>query len=318
MKTFEVSPPMTKRKEFDAHWKKILKECTQIVKACADLSSLTSGLGGEHLQHTLLFRGMSYRGGNFIEGSSPVGRKPKDTAPLVHRQVNKIMKKYGFVARRDNSLFTTSKYSHASGYGNVVYMIFPKDGFHFTWSPEYADWYNNLFEHYKNLNVMLGTNYFQKLIPLLEKYRIFELRRTGKEGIHYWSDPAYNTIVSAQVDLRSILGGSKKYVSSTIAYLSGYQKLYSNNKKIVADMEKAKKYLLNYPKGFFSNVVVSPKIEKELIRKLALDNKDLEGALGSGHEILVNGNYYGILYDDNNVNVNWVDQKIIEYKKGTK
>jgi len=55
-------------------------------------------------------------------------RKSKDSSSKAQELFDKMLAQQGFVALRGNSIFTTSRLSHASGFGARAYFIFPVDG----------------------------------------------------------------------------------------------------------------------------------------------------------------------------------------------
>jgi len=97
----------------------------------------------------LLYRGLqkypsSFRGFSFI-GRSWDKRYTKDTPRQTHEKLSAVMRENGFTATRENSIMCTSSYPTAEEYGEV-YMIFPINGFSFTWSRTYADMFTDLFD----------------------------------------------------------------------------------------------------------------------------------------------------------------------------
>lgn len=91
-----------------------------------------------------LYRGIQARGdvANSIafHGRSRENRKPLSTRPGMDETLNKGLRNSGMTAIRSNSIFCTSYPSAASSYGQL-YLIFPKDGFKFTWNTLYGDFY---------------------------------------------------------------------------------------------------------------------------------------------------------------------------------
>ncbi len=78
----------------------------------------------------LLYRGTREHVGQF-EGRSRWDRQTKDSSTEVSNKFDEIMSELGVQALRSNSIYTTSSYGFASAYGDNVYIIFPKNGFHF-------------------------------------------------------------------------------------------------------------------------------------------------------------------------------------------
>lgn len=110
-----------------------LKYFSMIEKECA------SFLNDVKATKRFLYRGMS--------GSEPVligypheQRQVKDTKSKNQELFDERLKMCGFKALRSNSIFTTGSRSQAKSYSDSVYLIFPKDGYDFSWSPMHEDW----------------------------------------------------------------------------------------------------------------------------------------------------------------------------------
>lgn len=87
--------------------------------------------------HRILYRGQGLRDDvnkEIFIGKPRMDRMPKDTFPAIHHALDKKLKAAGFLARRGNSLFVTSAEDRANSYGRK-YVIFPLDGFKYTWTP---------------------------------------------------------------------------------------------------------------------------------------------------------------------------------------
>jgi hypothetical protein len=70
-------------------------------------------------------------------------RKPMSLQSGVQKAIDIVFQQKGFTALRSNSIFCTSKYAQARLYGRV-YVIYPKNGFSFTWSPAVSDLYSSI------------------------------------------------------------------------------------------------------------------------------------------------------------------------------
>lgn len=73
----------------------------------------------------------------------PKTRLPIDTPKFIHSATDKLMKKLGFKARRDNSIFTAKSPSWAAAYGRY-YAIFPIGEYFYTYSNSIQDFYVDL------------------------------------------------------------------------------------------------------------------------------------------------------------------------------
>ena len=86
----------------------------------------------------LLFHGNRGLKGFIAMGSSPEHRRPKDTNPNTQRLIDYKLREAGFKALRSNSIFATSRYGVTKQYGRT-YVLFPLNGFDFTWSNKIQD-----------------------------------------------------------------------------------------------------------------------------------------------------------------------------------
>ena len=85
------------------------------------------------------------------KGVSQFERRPKDTDLTIHRNVVDAMINLGFTAHRGNSIFVTSNKHMARAFSSVVlggqvYIIFPIDGFDYSWSPQVDDFYSDVID----------------------------------------------------------------------------------------------------------------------------------------------------------------------------
>lgn len=112
----------------------LLKNCKQILAVYKTLNANEDN--SEQLK--FLFRGIKGQNSDALYGKPFLDRKPKDSPKSADMLFNMAMKNAGFEARRDNSSFVSGNDSHAGGYGNL-YIMFPVDGFNFTWSKKYDD-----------------------------------------------------------------------------------------------------------------------------------------------------------------------------------
>lgn len=91
--------------------------------------------------HRILYRGLRRVDDNIFVGTSPINRKSVDLPMLIQNIFDDKFKQLHFDARRSNSIFCVPSAWTANKYGNA-YMIFPINGFKFTWSPKVWDLYN--------------------------------------------------------------------------------------------------------------------------------------------------------------------------------
>lgn len=110
----------------DAFVQKIETECSEIVSVYRKSKEV-------------LMRGV--KGGTSMvafQGRSWNDRRPLDSDKMLQQIYDLYLKSKGFKALRSNSIFTTTNFYQAAGYGKV-YFIFPKNGFSFHWCTERSD-----------------------------------------------------------------------------------------------------------------------------------------------------------------------------------
>ncbi len=89
-----------------------------------------------------LYRGISTKIPEIFMAATPINRKPTDTHQSDQDKFDNLLYKSGFTALRRNSIFCSGDEYFARAYGNV-YLIFPLNGFSFTWSLYIQDFFNN-------------------------------------------------------------------------------------------------------------------------------------------------------------------------------
>jgi hypothetical protein len=110
-----------------------------------------------------LYRGVQTGEINQFKGKSRESRKPLMTTGNQQEEIDNILRNHGFEALRSNSIFCSSTMSQVQNYGRV-YMIFPVNGFDFTWSPKYNDLFavsdlNQYATGEKLMNIIAGGDY---------------------------------------------------------------------------------------------------------------------------------------------------------------
>lgn len=133
MRLFEVDDPA------------LIETIEKITDECSDILELYRGL------HRMLFRG--------VKGAPPYfERQPREDRRNLHSN-SKLSQAYddylgskGFTALRSNSIFCTNSMIQADSYG-TVYVIFPKNGFTYTWSKR-ADIVFNPVQVERNLDII--------------------------------------------------------------------------------------------------------------------------------------------------------------------
>lgn len=94
--------------------------------------------------HAVLYRGIELTPSvPYIIGESPIKRKPKNLNIAAAKVIDSQLLKAGFVATRSNSIFCSSWRSLTQQYGTLM-VIFPYNGFDFTYSTLFSDLYLNM------------------------------------------------------------------------------------------------------------------------------------------------------------------------------
>jgi hypothetical protein len=310
VKQSEKTQQEINKKSFSNYAKIIQKDCSEYIQAVAAAKKV-------------LFRGTQPQALSAYVGQSHKKRKTKDTSSAIQTGVDKVLASKGFTALRHNSIFTSSRVEIASDYG-IPYIIFPKNGFSFTWSPKIQDFYHDFIEehdittwsefisHYglDPSSIYVDLDFLSDTLQSI----IYVLQNIGlKFPIH---QKQIGKIENEIYNLKELLDEDQEispYPSIAIKQVNNYIKRLT---KIIQGIEispdiksvfykDAKDYdYLNSIKNYQNTL---QKINEELktpelsgtavLRNLAYTNQNLEAALKSGHEVMINGEYYAFKYD---------------------
>jgi hypothetical protein len=107
------------------------KNCSQVLKAYKHAGQV-------------LYRGINNVDDNIsiFHGKSRDNRRTMNTRADISEMLDNGLKNSGMIAVRSNSVFCTSDIDDAMYYGKS-FMIFPLNGFVFTWNVKYKDFYTN-------------------------------------------------------------------------------------------------------------------------------------------------------------------------------
>lgn len=135
---------------------KLIKIASAIRRDCSYAVSAMREANG------FLYRGVRGEPPLTFLGKPRTDRMAKDSSAEIQERFDAMLKESGFTALRSNSIFCSGNFSQANGYGGNVFMIFPKDGFHFTWSPRYDDLYSDLLSnlYHKGFDSLFESNEF--------------------------------------------------------------------------------------------------------------------------------------------------------------
>lgn len=318
IKIFEANTPKFK----DVWENQIIPRCSQTFKMYQnnlrnmnDIDDLIHGV--------FMYRGMQRDRGPFFAAETPTGRRPTDSPELVHNQLSKIMEWAGFKARRDNSIFATSNLGTANGYGMYKYVIFPVDGFHYTWSHNFKDLaeltlsardlnlvaFGDFGKIYKASNTLYKKFYQLKMILIPEKFG----GRTGPghysmhsdmelilDALLKWCDyfryayksterlyreKAFKDIKHDILDAQEIFSRMKdgSNKKAAVKYLSEFVRLSNHYEKTV-----------NAYYGREKTPELSEVRMRKILAQINFTNEDLDVAIAHAHEIMIQGVYYAV------------------------
>lgn len=211
----------------------------------------------------MLYRGTNEDSDVFV-GKPFEERRTKDSDTLVSEKISQAMLEFGFKATRENSIFCSGSKTHASGYGST-YMIFPFDGFDFTWSTEYSD---KIFRRSALQMTFSPTDaaYVKEIIMKKPDWeRPFELRYC-----------TFNPVAGSTTP-NGFLGDN-------------WEGQYELAKKFVEEGS------ITDPRAIeiINNNFYGEGSAKRIIDKCGFTNESFEDAVSSGHEVYVHGQFYGI------------------------
>lgn len=130
----------------------IAKNCTQIIQAYTELNP-----DFKANKAVVFYRGIKSNE-DALYGKPFDERRVMTSSSKLSDLFNSSMAAAGFEARRDNTSFVSSDKNQASGYGKL-YVMFPKDGFKFSWSRNTKDLILDRSSYSKMVD-------YEKLIPL--------------------------------------------------------------------------------------------------------------------------------------------------------
>jgi hypothetical protein len=248
-----------------------------------------------------LYRGLNANADIFI-GRPRENRKAKDTSAPLHREMDKLFSAAGFTALRSNSIFCSGDINTADTYGDL-YIIFPINGFSFTWSPIVDD----LYQYFQNKDI---TSADELYINQTEMTHLRNIAAVISKEIHIHQDALSAHYHKEKVEfpfaLDSLLDNAReefieisedtflapKHIVRRIK--SGLEYIDSAEKKSGVPMNHIKLRIANLHKILDNDVNLNP---KDIVKKLGYTDKDFSAAIHSNREIIVHGEYYAFSYD---------------------
>lgn len=154
-------------KDFDKQFGKLLRrDCKKILKVyyamnkfkqlkriVNDKEELEYAADGHNFY--FLYRGTKRKNPAAYLANPPTNRRPKDTTEILQKELNSVFRLAGISATRGNSIFVSGSTSVAYDYG-AAYIIFPIDGFHYSWSSKHEDLFSGLLDDMISLRELIG------------------------------------------------------------------------------------------------------------------------------------------------------------------
>ena len=134
---------------------KLRREINYIDTHCSD------AVAAYRITSRILYRGIKSFD-KIIKGKSLSYREPVDTEPITQELVDKMLSGAGFKALRSNSIFCTPEVWDTKYYGEP-YILFPENGFEYTWSRKIRDFYSDIDDNLPKAKEMNGD--FNILTP---------------------------------------------------------------------------------------------------------------------------------------------------------
>jgi hypothetical protein len=248
-----------KKDPLETYLKAIVRHCPTTVSACQRTGKL-------------LYRGTKETAPAFY-GKPFEKRMAKDSNTEYSDAFNYALKQAGAEARRDNSMFCTTNRNFAQGFGHELYIIFPRDPFHFTWSDKVKD----LILNSENLGDMIDPTVVEDLMDNIWKNE--ELKKdvinyfANERGIYPSDVEEYNPLMF-NADTRGFFGKYTMYAS--VEAVRAVLPQMSDEFKAFQDLK----------------LWVSP---DRVIKNFGIYiDEDLEGAFKQRFEITVRGEYYAV------------------------
>jgi hypothetical protein len=257
------------------------KNCSDYIKACR-------AAGG------VLYRGISTTQNTPSSFTSAPwkDRKPMDVSSDHQQRIDAALTKLGHKALRRNSIFTSGKHDHASDYGSV-YLIVPKNGFSFTWSPkvkDLADGSEVLADKYSMVFAQLMEAITDKIEDVIVSYsHTNKYEKVAEDCNVYLRKKVFPLVFDLDDD------GS----SRNVAIIKKLVALAPNLVKFSKQLPKLKPLVARYisaVKDALKQANQAKRVELDTdtkaVKKASFTNKNLPAAIKSKKEVYINGPYY--------------------------
>jgi transcription antitermination factor NusG len=245
-KEYENSTVNDRPVKMDNLFKALAKHCKEIIKVYKELNE------NNFDRERFLFRGIK-SSDDAVYGKPFEAREPKDSDRALHDLVNGTINNLGFEANRENAMFASGDRVQASNYGSL-YIMFPMDGFKFTWSKTVKD-------------LVLGRS---TKLEMLDKEVVRQLRELVKKAKAESEDPSNFPIYDPD-DLFS------------------HEYQYERAVDLVSTAIDLG-LLPDEAEDLLKNVLTDKSIQEHF----EFTDQDIYGAILSEKEIYIKGNYYAV------------------------
>lgn len=279
--------------------------------------------------HSMLYRGIDI-GIPAFRSQSLAKRQPVDTSKFTQAEIDRDLANSGFKALRGNSIFVTSDYNVANAYGNT-YIIFPVNGFEFTYSKKIQDMYSTLQKYNESWQAIVfeeGLTWnietymrkfsvlcykFQACAELLKPIVATKLLNSSEPAAHLDGKLANKLInqIGDKIEevsllIETVFDEDYQTFSSALTQISFIctkfmrltDILLANTRTYKAlQASKSCKECFNYFLEHFSKPKKAPSwnsIAKQAIKQMGFTNQDLITGISTGHEIYIKGKYYAL------------------------
>lgn len=243
---YEASTVNDRPVKMDNMFKALAKHCKDIIKVYKELNR------NNFDRERFLFRGIK-SSDDAVFGKPFEARKPKDSNRELHDLVNGTISNLGLDANRENAMFVSGDRSQASNYGSL-YIMFPKDGFKFTWSKTVKD-------------LVLDSS---KKLEMLDKAVVRRLKELLKKAKAESEDPSNFYIYDADE-----------------LFTDGYR--YDRDYDLVSTAID-RGLLPDEAQGLLDNILTDTSIQEHF----QFTDQALYDAILSNKEIYITGDYYAV------------------------
>lgn len=256
---------------------RFIRVCKFIEEHCSEF------LASVNAAHRFLYRGIkTYESPSEIFlGRSRNDRHPRDTDADIQLIADEYLTLRGFKALRSNSIFCAGEEQNALTYGDP-YIIFPINGFDYTWSLEHVDWV--ISPRFLSPNYSVLRNIFN------------DIYYSTRDDTH--KATLTNIAIKNAVEIYVkpfIWSGSGDGYFYDLAQLRKFMQIAA---KLSATVEEVRHYFTPEVRAKINRLIsnsLNPKIASQQFVKLnKLLKTRLDTAIKLDHEVMIHGSYVAV------------------------